>query len=73
VGDRGYDGRISAAEWESVVAAMTPPFSDGDANAAFTAGLDALEALLAEKGFRGEGKGRNILPDRPLEPDGDGR
>jgi uncharacterized membrane protein len=29
VGDRGYDGRISAAEWESVVAAMTRPFSDG--------------------------------------------
>lgn len=73
LGDRGYDGRISAAEWESVVAAMTRPFSDGDAAAAFTAGLDALEALLGEKGFRGGGTGRNILPDRPLEPDGDRR
>ena len=73
VGDRGYDGRISAAEWEAVVAAMTRRFGDGDPTAAFTAGLDALEALLAEKGFRGEGKGRNILPDRLIEPDGDGR
>lgn len=73
VGDRGYDGRISAAEWDSVVAAMTAPFGDGDATAAFTAGLEALEALLAQKGFHGEGKSRNILPDRPIEPDGDVR
>ena len=72
MGDRGYDGRVAAAEWEDIVAAMTPPFREGgDTAAAFTAGLDALEALLAEKGFRGEGGGRNILPDRPLEPDGD--
>jgi putative membrane protein len=71
VGDTGYDGRVSAVEWESIVAAMTPPFRDGDAAAAFTAGLDALEALLAEKGFRGDRRGRNVLPDRPLEANGD--
>jgi len=71
VGDRGYDGRVSAVEWERIVAAMTQRFRDGDAAAAFSAGLDALEALLAEKGFRGEGSGRNVLPDRPLEADGD--
>lgn len=73
VGDRGYDGRISTAEWEGIVAAMTAPFSDGDATAAFTAGLDALEALLAEKGFCRDAAARNILPDRPVEPDRDGR
>jgi putative membrane protein len=73
IGDRGYDGRISAAEWEGVVAAMTPPFSNGDAAAAFTAGLASLEALLGAKGFRGDGTARNILPDRPIEPDGDER
>ena len=71
VGDRGYDGCVSTAEWEGIVAAMTPPFRDGDAAAAFTAGLDALEALLAEKGFRGQGSARNVLPDRPVEPDED--
>jgi putative membrane protein len=71
MGDRGYDGRVSAAEWEGVVAAMTLPFRERDAAAAFSAGLDALEALLVEKGFRGEGRGRNVLPDRPLAPDGD--
>lgn len=71
MGDRGYEGRVSAAEWEGVVAAMMLRFREGDAAAAFSAGLDALEALLAEKGFRGEGGGRNVLPDRPLAPDGD--
>jgi putative membrane protein len=73
VGDRGYDGRISPAEWENVVAAMTPPFRNGDAAAAFTAGLDALEALLGEKGFHGDATARNILPDRPAESDEDDR
>jgi putative membrane protein len=73
MGDRGFDGRVSAAEWEATVAAMTASFRDGDAAAAFTAGLDALEALLAGKGFRGEGGTRNVLSDRPLEPDEGGR
>ena len=73
VGDRGYDGRVSNAEWESVVRAMMTHFRDGDAAAAFIAGLDALEGLLAEKGFhRGDGA-PNVLPDRPLEFDGDER
>jgi putative membrane protein len=73
IGDRGYEGRVSDAEWERVVRAMTARFREGDAAAAFGAGLDALEALLAEKGFHGDGTARNVLPDRPLEPDGDGR
>jgi len=73
LGDRGYDGRVSAAEWDGVVAAMTSRFSDGDATTAFIAGFDALEALLIEKGFHGNGERRNILPDRPLEPGGDAR
>ena len=74
VGDRGYNGRVSEAEWASVVVAMTARFREGDAAAAFAAGLDALERLLVEKGFhRGEGAARNVLPDRPLEADGDSR
>ena len=74
IGDRGYDGRISDSDWGGVVAAMTVPFREGDAAAAFSAGLDALEALLAEKGFRcGEGGARNVLPDRPVEPGVDDR
>jgi putative membrane protein len=73
IGDRGYDGRVAEAEWESVVRTMTMPFRDGNAAAAFTAGLDALEALLAAKGFHGDRHARNVLPDRPLEPDEDTR
>jgi uncharacterized membrane protein YgcG len=54
------------------VTAMTAHFREGDAAAAFRAGLDALEALLAGKGFRrGEGVAGNFLPDRPLEADED--
>ena len=68
LGDRAYNGRVSAAEWKGIVDAMTPPFGTGDARAAFSAGLDALEALLVAKGFRGDGTARNALPDRPLEP-----
>lgn len=68
LGDRAYDGRVSATEWKGIVDAMTTPFATGDARAAFTAGLDALEALLVTKGFRGDGTARNALPDRPLEP-----
>jgi uncharacterized membrane protein len=71
LGDRAYDGRVTAGEWKGIVDAMTPPFASGDALAAFTAGLDALEALLVAKGFRGDGTARNALPDRPLEPKAD--
>lgn len=73
LGDRGYEGRVSAAEWQSVVDAMTRAFRKGDAGAAFRAGLDALEALLVAKGFRSDGTGPNVLPDRPLEAGGDER
>ena len=73
VGDRGYDGRVSEGEWESIVAAMTAHFRSGNAAAAFAEGLDTLEALLAEKGFRGDGTARNVLPDRPIELGGDDR
>jgi uncharacterized membrane protein len=68
LGDRAYDGRVTVAEWQGVVDAMTAPFRSGDVRGAFTSGLDALEALLVAKGFRGDGTARNALPDRPIEP-----
>jgi putative membrane protein len=68
LGDRAYDGHIDSADWQGIVDAMTPPFRTGQEALAFAAGLDALEALLAEKGFRSDGTTRNVLPDRPLEP-----
>ena len=68
LGDRTYEGRLTTAEWQGIVDAMTRAFRDGDARNAFMAGLDALEALLVAKGFKGDGKARNRLPDRPIEP-----
>ena len=70
-GDTAYAGHVSAGEWQAIVDAMTPPLRSGDVRLAFTAGLDALEALLVEKGFRDDGAPRNGLPDRPLEPKAD--
>jgi putative membrane protein len=70
-GDTAYAGRVSAGEWQAIVDAMTPPLRSGDVRRAFTAGLDALEAVLVEKGFRGDGNARNALPERPLEPKAD--
>jgi putative membrane protein len=49
--DRHYSGRVSGAEWNAVVAAMTPLFRRHDYLPAFVAGLDALEALLVAKGM----------------------
>jgi putative membrane protein len=71
LGDRAYDGRVDSTEWQGIVDAMTPPFRRGQVALAFSTGLDALEALLVEKGFRPEGSPRNVLSDRPLEPGDD--
>jgi len=68
LGDRAYDGRVDSAEWQGIVDAMTPPFRAGQEALAFSAGLEALEALLVDKGFRPDASPHNALPDRPLEP-----
>lgn len=68
--DRGFDGRVEAFEWESVVAPMTAMLRLGKRAAALEAGLAALEQLLVRKGFVAAGGGRNVLPDRPIEERG---
>jgi putative membrane protein len=60
--DAFYRGRIAAAEWEAVVDRMTPLLRQGRAADAFTAGLSALEGLLAGKGIVADGQ-PNVLPD----------
>jgi len=67
LGDRAYDGRVDSGEWQQVVDAMTPPLRAGQEALAFSAGLDALGALLVEKGFVSDGTTRNVLSDRPFE------
>ena len=60
-------GRVTAQEWETVVAAMTPKLRAHRTGDAFLAGLDAIDALLAGKGFApAEGTARNALADTLL-------
>ncbi len=62
VPDVAYRGRVGTAEWEAVVAVMTPRLREGRAADAFIAGIAAIEALLLDKGFTGAAKS-NLLPD----------
>jgi len=68
--DDGFAGRVDAAEWERVVAAMTAALRSGERAGAVQAGLSALESLLVRSGFAAAGGETNVLPDRPLEERG---
>lgn len=60
-------GRVTGAEWERVVARMTPLLRASRAADAFVEGLDAMQALLTGKGFvPGAEAGRNVLADTLL-------
>ena len=67
VADIGYEGRVAPAEWGSVIPPMVPWLREGRAEDALIAGLDALDALLATRGFAGGGRGANELPDVPMQ------
>ena len=66
VADIGFDGRVAADEWGSVIAPMVPLLREGRAEDAMIAGLDALDVLLASTDFAGGG-GANELPDATVE------
>jgi putative membrane protein len=65
VPDAFYRGRVTSAEWEQVVDRMTPLLKAGRTAEAFSAGLAALEGLLAAKGLE-RGEPHNALPDALL-------
>ena len=69
IADIGFDGRIGAAEWGSVIPPMVPLLREGRADDALIAGLDALDALIASRGFAGDGKPGNELPDATMHED----
>jgi uncharacterized membrane protein len=60
--DRFYRDRVSAGEWQAIVARMTPLLKMGRTGDAFTAGLSAIEGLLAGKGLA-DAAAANALPD----------
>jgi putative membrane protein len=66
--DVGVEARTGPRELRSVVDAMTPALRGGRTADAFAAGLDALEALLAERGLAGPAP--DELPDELVEEEG---
>lgn len=72
VADIGFDGRVDAAQWRTLVDAMEPELARERPAAAFLRALDRLEALLAERGFAREGGAprEGELPDRPVDVGG---
>ena len=67
VADRGFQGRVSPAEWEAVCRLMEEHFRAGRFQVGAIAGVDAIGNLLARHFPHGTGKGAhaNQLPDRP--------
>ena len=46
---------------------MVPLLREGRPHDALLAGLDALDGLLQQRGFAGDGSGANELPDATVE------
>ena len=67
--DIGFDGRVAASEWGSVIPPMVPLLREGRTEDALVAGLDALDALLASRGYAGDGRAGNELPDATMQED----
>ncbi len=68
--DVGLQPRIAAADWDGTIAAMTPHLRHGRSAAALEAGLDALGAMLAGKGFAAATGADHELSDAPIEEQG---
>jgi uncharacterized membrane protein len=65
VADRGFAGRVTAAEWESICAGMEVAFRAGRYEAGTLAALDRI-GILASQHFPSRGEGHNELPDRTV-------
>jgi putative membrane protein len=65
--DEGFDGRIDVHDWEALTGRVTLLLRHSTTAIALRAGLEAMEAMLLERGFSGSGT-VNELPDAPLEP-----
>jgi putative membrane protein len=68
--DVGLHAKVTEADWQRVIAAMTQPLREERFADALLGGLAALEAMLAGKGFALHEGEQNELPDRPIEEDG---
>ena len=64
VADRGYNGKVTAEEWEGVCRRMEEALRDGRAADAVIGGIEALSSIAARH-FPAAPGGRNELPDTP--------
>jgi uncharacterized membrane protein len=71
VADIGFDGRVDAVQWRSVVDTMTPALAAGRPADAFVRALERIEELLADKGFARDPSGGDDLANRPIETQGE--
>jgi uncharacterized membrane protein len=62
VADRGYNGKVTAAEWEQVCRRMEAALRESRHAEAVLAGIDAIARIIERHYAPG---GRNELPDRP--------
>jgi uncharacterized membrane protein len=68
VADRGFEGRVGAAEWEAVCRLMEEHFRAGRFEPGSIAGVDAIGNLLTRHfppTLKRPSQGHNELPDRP--------
>jgi uncharacterized membrane protein len=63
VADRGFNGKVSPAEWAAVCKEMEKRFKAGDAEGAVIEGIREVGALIARHYPAAD---RNELPDRPV-------
>jgi uncharacterized membrane protein len=65
VADRGFDGRVSAAEWRQVCAAIETEFGAGRWREGALLGIDAVTRLLTREFPRTSAPDANEQPNRP--------
>ena len=66
VADRGYNGRVSHAEWQRVCDLMRGHFARGEFEAGSLGGIAAVSELMATHFPAVPGRRRDELPDRPV-------
>jgi uncharacterized membrane protein len=65
VADRGFNGRVSPAQWESICREMEVLFASGEFEAGALVGIERIHALLKQH-FPAQGDNPNELPNRPV-------
>lgn len=69
IADTGFAGRVADADWQAVIARMTPHLRNRRPFEALRASIAAVEELLAARGYTAAAAG-NELPDGVIEERG---